>query len=58
MNVEGLRHVEGSLETLGIGRTKRPLTLAVLARRAALRSLRIEGQHRDPEWTERMRSAE
>ncbi len=48
MDVEGLRHVEGSLETLGIGRTKRPLSLAVLARLAALRSLRIEGQHRDP----------
>jgi hypothetical protein len=57
LDVEGLRHVEGGLETLGIGRTKRPLSLAVLARLAALR-LWIEGQHRDPERTERIRSAD
>jgi hypothetical protein len=46
-SIDGLRHVSASLESLGIGRTKRPLSLAVLARLDALRSLLIEGQHRD-----------
>ncbi len=46
-SIDGLRHVATSLETLGIGRTKRPLSLAVLRDLRALRSVSIEGRHRD-----------
>jgi hypothetical protein len=46
-SVDGLRHVSASLESLAIGRTRRPMPLAVLGQLDALRSLWIEGPHRD-----------
>jgi hypothetical protein len=46
-SIDGLRHVSATLEWLAVGRTKRPLQLAVLGQLEVLRSLWIEGQHRD-----------
>jgi internalin A len=46
-SIDGLRHVRPTLESLGIGRTRRPLSLAVLGQLGALRSLAVEGQHHD-----------
>jgi hypothetical protein len=47
VSLDGLGHVASSLERLVIGRTKRPLSLAVLRDLTQLRSLILEGQHRD-----------
>jgi len=46
-SIDGLRHASATLESLAIGRTKRPLSLAVLGQLDGLRTLAIEGQHRD-----------
>jgi len=46
-SLDGLRHLPDSLETLGIGGTRRPLSLAPLRRFRELRSLAVEGRHRN-----------
>jgi len=46
-SIDGLRHVSATLESLAIGRTRRPLSLAVLGELDRLRSLWVEGQHHD-----------
>jgi hypothetical protein len=46
---DGLRHVAASVEHLGLGGTKSPMSLAILERFSNLRSLFIEGPHRDIE---------
>jgi hypothetical protein len=46
-SLDGLRYVSATLDSLAIGRTKRPLSLAVLRQLTVLRSLYVEGQHRD-----------
>jgi len=45
--IDGLRYVRSTLESLVIGRTRRPLSLAALGQLDGLRSLAIEGQHHD-----------
>jgi hypothetical protein len=46
-SLDGLRHLPAELEQLGIGQTKRPMSLAGLARFSRLRWLAIEGRHHD-----------
>lgn len=47
-SIEGLRHLRSDLEHLGLGRTRsKAHSLAILDRFDALRSLWVEGHHRD-----------
>jgi hypothetical protein len=48
-SLDGLRHLPADLDALGIGTTKRPMSLAGLARFGRLRWLAVEGRHRDVE---------
>lgn len=57
-NLDGLRHLPESLESLGIGQTRRPLDLGVICRFRALKSLSIEGQTRGIEVLSTLTSLE
>jgi len=57
-SLDGLRHLPVSLRELWIGRTKRPLDLAVLERFAHLETLFIEGQRTHIEVLRELRSLE
>ena len=57
-NLDGLRHLPAELDALGIGSTKRPMSLAGLARFGRLRWLAIEGRHRDLEVIGDLRTLE
>ena len=46
-SLDGLRHLPPMLERLAIGSTKRPMSLAPIGRFGELRSLFVEGPHRD-----------
>lgn len=57
-SLDGLRHLPADLDALGIGTTKRPMSLAGLARFGRLRWLAIEGRHRDLEVIGGLRTLE
>lgn len=57
-SLDGLRHLPAELDALGIGSTKRPMSLAGLARFGRLRWLAVEGRHRDLEVISGLRTLE
>ncbi len=57
-SLDGLGHLSPALESLGIGATRRPMSLAILERFGALQALAIEGRHRDMEVIGSLRSLE